>query len=247
MSACISTQNWWLNDLVIWCHGLYHLQFVWLDDQPLTKNTPYGFLGQLMTGSIRGFLRACFESFSDSIDIRISYTWPPCAPSFTHRTSLFELTVPTVDVLLIKTCAEMPLWWNLSLLTPTHSTPSAGHSPFCHTSAPDGTAGKQQARAKCEWNFESFPIHWCVLLSQIVTLYWIRLVLFIIDLFCHSVKGTPNKFSRKNDQAERAGKIVKCKILISYWSLYVMVYNKTYWLIHGFSLCDAVMPPKFSR
>jgi hypothetical protein len=60
-------------DLVIWCKGVYHLQFVWLDDQPLTKNTPYGFLGQLQltTGSVRGFLRACFGSFSDSIDIRI--------------------------------------------------------------------------------------------------------------------------------------------------------------------------------
>jgi hypothetical protein len=46
--------------------------------------------------------------------------------------------------------ALVPLWWNLSLLTPTHSTPSAGHSPFCHTGTPDGAAGKQQARAKCE-------------------------------------------------------------------------------------------------
>jgi hypothetical protein len=52
---------------------LYHLQFVWLDDQPLAKNTPYGFLGQLQltTASVPGFLWACFESFSDSIDIHI--------------------------------------------------------------------------------------------------------------------------------------------------------------------------------
>jgi hypothetical protein len=41
--------------------------------------------------------------------------------------------------------AVVPLWWNLSLLTPTHNTPSAGHSPFCYTSAPDG---KQQVCCK---------------------------------------------------------------------------------------------------
>jgi hypothetical protein len=151
------------HNLVIWCQGLYHLQFVWLDSQPLTKNTPYDFLGQLQltTGSVRGFFGGLLWKllwfYRHPLLIHVAAL---CSSFYTQNQSLRTDCTngrysSEMVVLYQNVCgnAVVLLWWNLSLLTPTHNTPYAGHSPFCHTSAPDGPAASARQVRINRWEF----------------------------------------------------------------------------------------------